>query len=124
MKKTRLIQIVVLVVALLVSTLPVRADVLHGTIAASGASATLNINSSHAVRSIHLAARVANTDGVYVRVWRCGETVVAATTADYPLGPGNTIKLTHDPTMESGAGYCNVSYIVGSGTQTFDWIAK
>lgn len=101
------------------------ADVPHGTIAASGASATLTfVSGPKAVRSIAVSARPGNTDIIYVRLFRCTEASAAATSADIPVLAGSTVKLSHDQAYEPGIGYCTMTYIVGSGTQTFDWVAK
>jgi hypothetical protein len=56
----------------------------------------------------------ASANELYFRLYWCGETVTAATTAGIRLEKGETLTFTYDNRTETGIGYCNISLVCAS----------
>lgn len=84
------------------------------SISVTSTATTTTISTTSGYKSIVLKNDSASANELYARVFWCGETAAAATTASpIRLEPGDSITLTHGPT-DGGSGYCAYSVVTAA----------
>jgi len=85
-----------------------------------------NVTFTTARSSVLLMNKATSANRLYARLFWCGETAAAATTASpILLEPGSSVTYTHNKNTETGLGYCGFSAITAAGeTASLRWEAK
>ena len=102
-----------LALAMLVLSMPARAEVLYATFTSSGTSQTITLSRSASTLSL---ANDDTSNSVFIRVFTDIESAAASTASYIEVKHGETLTLTHNTRTEGGHGYAYLTYICSAGT--------